>query len=46
MVNDGFYNYNSSYKLGVMTSQFFTEIPVDGVVEPTAEWVIGEPGHR
>ena len=30
---DGFFNYNSSYKMGVMSSQFFTEIPVDGLVE-------------
>ena len=39
------YNYNSSYRLGVMSSQFFTEIPVDGSVEPTTEWVIGETGN-
>ncbi len=39
--NDGFYNYNSSYKMGLMRSHFFTEIPLVGVVEPTADWVIG-----
>ena len=39
---DGFFNYNSSYKMGVMSSQFFTEIPVDGLVEVATPWVVGD----
>ena len=40
--NDGFYNYNSSYTMGLMSSQFFTEIPLVSVSEPTTEWVVGD----
>ena len=40
--NDGFLNYNSTYRIGVMSSQFFTEVPVDGVNEVTTEWVVGD----
>lgn len=40
--NDGFYNYNSSYTMGLMSSNFFTEIPLVSVSEPTTEWVVGD----
>tara|TARA_R110002050_G_scaffold292587_1_gene448063 strand:- start:5453 stop:12940 length:7488 start_codon:yes stop_codon:yes gene_type:complete len=39
--NDGYYAYNSSYKMGMMSSQFFVEIPLIGVTEPAQEWVVG-----
>ena len=39
--NDGFYGYNSSYKLGMMSSHFYVELPLDGVNEPAENWVVG-----
>ena len=30
----GFYGYNSTYNLGIMTSVFFTELSLIGVFEP------------
>ena len=37
--NDGFFGYNSTYKLGIMTSLFFTEL---ALAEPTLiPWTVG-----
>ena len=39
---DGFYAHNSTYKLGIIKSSFFTEVNVIGVTNPDTEWSIGE----
>ena len=38
--NNGFYGYNSTYKLGIMTSLFFTELAL--AERPGADWAVGE----
>ena len=38
--NNGFFNYNSTYKLGIMTSLFFTELALAQI--PGADWAVGE----
>ena len=40
--SDGYYAYNSTYKLGIMASQFFTEINVIGVTNPQLDWTVGD----
>lgn len=41
-IDDSLFGYNSSYKLGVLTSTYFTELRVIGVINPN-DWVEGEP---
>ena len=38
--NNGFFGYNSTYKLGIMTSLFFTELALAEI--PGGEWQVGE----
>ena len=39
---DGFFGYNSSQKLGIVTSNFFTQIPVVNLQNTGIDWVIGD----
>lgn len=41
-LGDGFYGYNSTFNMGVMTSVYFTELDVVGTTNPLDDWVIGE----
>lgn len=41
-LGDGFYGYNSTYNMGVMTSVYFTELDVVGVTNSTDAWTVGE----
>ncbi|QIN96881.1 structural protein [Synechococcus phage S-N03] len=41
-LGDGFYGYNSTYNMGVMTSVYFTELDVVGTTNPTVPWTVGE----
>jgi hypothetical protein len=40
-VGDGFYGYNSTYKLGIMNSVYFTELSVVSVAGDAEGWVVG-----
>ena len=41
-VGGGFFGYNSTYTMGVMTSNYFTEIALVGVTNTSSNWTIGE----
>ena len=38
--NNGFFGFNSTYKLGIMTSLFFTELAIAEL--PSSDWSVGE----
>ena len=39
---DGRYGFESTYKMGIMTSEFFTELSVIGVTNGSTAWTVGE----
>tara|TARA_R110002050_G_scaffold15817_2_gene48350 strand:+ start:962 stop:8479 length:7518 start_codon:yes stop_codon:yes gene_type:complete len=39
---DGTFGYNSTYKLGIMTSTYFTELFTVDVNEPLTDWIVGD----
>jgi len=41
-LGDGFFGYNSTFKLGVMQGVYFTEIALSNVKNGGTEWVAGE----
>lgn len=40
--NDGYYGYNSTYRMGVLSSTFFTEIAVIPEVNVNRDWIVGD----
>ena len=41
-VGGGFFGYNSTYTMGVMTSNYFTEVAVVPVTNGSSNWTLGE----
>ena len=39
---NGFFGYNSSYSMGIMSSTFFTELGVVALDDASADWVVGD----